>query len=209
LELVHITHRRDATVPDHASVFARFALAEQPPLVVRGGAARSTGPLFLASWGDTFRLRSKVDADCSISPWAGWSFPRSFHPAPLAPTEAHWLDDRSDLSCQDARASTPWMIRVCLVNSRLGVRVPQQLRDRRSLSYRSLGQGRRRHPNYAVPAHRRPAFSLRSMPLGVGCFASRGSWVRVPSSPPTPPRSAPMGGAVAWTLWLHAPGSCH
>jgi hypothetical protein len=25
--LVHITHRRDATVPDHASVFARFALA--------------------------------------------------------------------------------------------------------------------------------------------------------------------------------------
>ena len=27
LELVHITHRRDATVPDHASVFACFALA--------------------------------------------------------------------------------------------------------------------------------------------------------------------------------------
>jgi hypothetical protein len=51
-----------------------------------------------------------------------------------------------------------------------------------------LGQDRPRHPNFAGRAHRRPAFSLRSMPLGVGCFASRGSWVRVPSSPPTTPQ---------------------
>lgn len=40
--------------------------------MVRGGAARSTGPLFLASGGDTFDCDRKVDADCSISPWELW-----------------------------------------------------------------------------------------------------------------------------------------
>ena len=29
------------------------------------------------------------------------SFPLSFHLALLGPTGAHWLDDRSDVSCQD------------------------------------------------------------------------------------------------------------
>jgi hypothetical protein len=30
------------------------------------------------------------------------SFPLSFHPALLSPTGAHWLDDPSDLTCQDS-----------------------------------------------------------------------------------------------------------
>jgi hypothetical protein len=29
------------------------------------------------------------------------SFSVSFHPALLAPTGAHWLDDRPDLSCKE------------------------------------------------------------------------------------------------------------
>jgi hypothetical protein len=43
-------------------------------LVVRGGAARSTGPLSWRREVTPFDWDRKVDADCSISPWAGWSF---------------------------------------------------------------------------------------------------------------------------------------
>jgi hypothetical protein len=49
------------------------------------------------------------------------SFCWSFHLALLGPTGPHWLDDPSDLSCHDSTRQT---IRGCLVNSRLGVRVP-------------------------------------------------------------------------------------
>jgi hypothetical protein len=35
------------------------------------------------------------------------SFPLSFHPALLGPTGAHWLDDPSDLSCQDRTQQYP------------------------------------------------------------------------------------------------------
>jgi hypothetical protein len=37
------------------------------------------------------------------------------------------LDDPPDVSCKKTRASTRWTVRCCLVNSRLGVRVPRQL----------------------------------------------------------------------------------
>jgi hypothetical protein len=53
------------------------------------------------------------------------SFLLSFHQALLGPTGAHWLDDRSDLSCKESTRQYPAVPR-CLLNSRLGFESPRQ-----------------------------------------------------------------------------------
>jgi hypothetical protein len=62
------------------------------------------------------------------------SFCWSFHSALLDPTGAHWLDDPSDLSCKDSTRQHTLDGPLLSCNSRLGVRVPRQLQNRRSAS---------------------------------------------------------------------------
>ncbi len=66
------------------------------------------------------------------------------------------------------------------------------------------------HPNSRFSARSRAASMQVSTAQNVSCFASRGSWVRVPSSPPTPYVVRTMGwlvGArntgmmIAWRPW--------